>query len=70
MKFLIYEIWIRETVCEADSAERALEDHDLPSFGDLGLNLSNWHAVPLDPMAELSQPGRAALPVATDEPNE
>lgn len=46
-KFVIYEVYTRARIVEAETASQALQNHPperLPSE----LNLCNWHAVPCD----------------------
>lgn len=45
-KFVVYEVWTRALVIEADSASMALQNHDAEPVH--GMNLCNWHAVPCD----------------------
>jgi len=49
MKFVIYEIWTRSRVVEAEDMVTALSDHDPARPDDIsGLSLSNWHAVAVE----------------------
>jgi len=46
-RFVVYEVWTRSTVIEADDESDALAQHEPRPQGDLSLR--NWHAVAVDP---------------------
>jgi len=46
-KWVVYEVWSRARVVEAETYEDALSKHD-PEAIPKGFNLGNWHAVPCD----------------------
>jgi len=46
MKFVIYEIWTRASVVEAESFDEALSDAK-PTTDIDNLTLSNWHVIPV-----------------------
>lgn len=56
MKFVIYEVWTRSRVVEAENEVAALADNEPLSRGD-DLSLCNWHAValPEEPTQSRSQ---------------
>ena len=46
-KFVIYEVWTRAVITEADTMDEALEAHEMSN--DISeLTLSNWHAVAVE----------------------
>ena len=45
MKFVVYEVWTKGHVVEAESMEDALRGYDPVPIE--GLSLCNWHAVPV-----------------------
>lgn len=47
MKFVVYEIWTKSKVVEAETLEAALEQGYPTTHYDDGLSLANWHAVPV-----------------------
>ena len=59
MKYVVYEIWTRATVVEADSGCSAYLKVEPPPAEICngirgGLKLSNWHAVPVSEIEENS----------------
>lgn len=46
-KFVVYEVWTRCRVVEAPNAAIASSRFE-PAIAPPGLNLSNWHVVPVD----------------------
>lgn len=47
MKFVVYEVWTRARVVDATTEEMALAMAEKKIRVPRGLNLSNWHAVPV-----------------------
>ncbi len=45
-KFVIYEVWTRHRIVEAEDYDDALSNNDPEPIE--GMSLSNWHAVPID----------------------
>lgn len=57
-KFVVYEVWSKARVVEAESLAEALEQNE-PSIDPArlcGLNLGNWHAVPVLETGAAAQP--------------
>jgi hypothetical protein len=54
MKFVIYEVWTRASIVEAEDMTEALKKSQ-PGPRE-GLGLSNWHAVPLLEPMKLEKP--------------
>lgn len=50
-KFVIYEVWTRSRVVEAESHDAALEKNEPEPIE--GMSLCNWHAVTVDPPEEM-----------------
>ena len=57
-KYVIYEVWTRHRIVEADSRADALDKNEPAEITDgVGFSLSNWHAVPVEDDEPLSTVG-------------
>lgn len=48
MKYVVYEVWTKARIIEADSYDDAVYFSEPSPYPDPHLNLSNWHVVPLE----------------------
>lgn len=46
-KYVVYEIWTRARIVEAESQDAAYQVGE-PAIEGNGMSLCNWHVVPLD----------------------
>jgi hypothetical protein len=67
-RFVVYEVWTRHQIVEAENETAALEQDYSPSHIDWsGMSLCNWHAVAIDEPVASDRARRVAVQRETSD---